>query len=134
MALIKGKGLRIEVGGAYILYATTCSINISKELNQVVHKDEGGAGNFAVYTADGATSATLNHSGLLGDDSAIAAYFTAMVNGTQVTWKFKSAELNFEWAGNAFWNSQNVEANVSSTPTLEMGLQVTGEFTCGPPA
>lgn len=129
--LQEGKELRIEVDSANILYATTCSLSITKELNQVVHKDTPGTGNFATYTADGATSATLNHSGLLGTDSAVVAFFNALKNGTSIAWKFKSSEAgSAEWAGNGFFNSQNVEANVSNTPTLEMGIQVSGEFTC----
>lgn len=133
MALVKGKGLRIEIDASNVLYARTCTLNITKDLNETLHKDTANNGDFAEYTADGAAKATLNHSGFLGDDSAIAAFFTAITTGASIAWKFKSTQLSVEYAGSGFFNTHNVEADVSGTASLELGIQASGAFTCAAP-
>ncbi len=134
MALIGGTGLRIEIDAANVLYATNCTLNITKGLNEVLHKDTANNGEFAEYTADGATGATLTHSGFLGSDSAVIAFFAALTAGTSIAWKFKSADLTIaEWVGTGFFNSNDIEAAVGTTATLGLGIQVSGSFTCATP-
>lgn len=129
MALIDGKGLRIQINAANVLYAQTCTMNLSKEFNAVVHKDSAGSGNFTEYTGDGAISGTLNHNGLLGDGADVEANFNLFTGGTEFDWEFLHPSLPKKWKGKGFFSGFNVDAPVSETATLELPINITGEVT-----
>lgn len=123
--VINGTKLRIYVEGAVVGRATTCSLNVSREMREILDKDNTGGG--WVEYAPGRKSGTMSTDVLMSYDTAnetamdIFGYLNA---GTAVTLRFTT-----EVAGDTYWEAEAFCNSISMNAPVEDNVTYTAEFT-----
>ena len=136
--VIDGGTLRIYVGTDGLGYATSCSLDLSVETRETIHKDAAG-GNWA-DAEPGTISATLSFEGFFSEDTTINSnaresvsdLFGYVNSGTLISWRF-TTDVSTEavWSGSGYITALNFSGNVDENATYSGTISVTGAVTEG---
>ena len=124
--VINGTNLRVYVGGEAIAYATNCTMTLSRELRETLHKDNPGAGwreievgrgqgtvtVEALYNEDGTTEKPIDLFDALTNKTSLTCLLDTTVAGDS-RYSFTAFCTNFEV-------NAPVEENASYSATLEI--------------
>ena len=132
MAVIDGTDLRIYINGNPIGHATSCTLDLSKEIRETVSKDNIGGW---AEKEGGQKSATLQFEGFYTLDANLGGVavsgaddlFDAFDGDAVIAWKFSDeVSGNIEYSGNAIMSSLSFGAPVNENATHSGSLEVTG--------
>jgi len=135
--VIDGTDFRLTVNGSNVGYSTSCSMSMSAELRETIHKDNPGTG-WRTFTV-GQKSATINVSAFYNEDSStqsygndpddIASLFTA---GTSVNWAFRTGVTGDDkYTGSGYITEMSFTADAEENMTYDFTIEVDGEVTVG---
>lgn len=128
--VVNGTDLRIYKGGTAIGRATTCSLSISREMREILDKDNTGSW---VTSAPGRKSASLSSDAFFTYDTSNVkpeTLFTDLDNGTLVTWRFTTDETGDKaWDGSGYVTEFSVNAGVEENSTYSVTITVSGPIT-----
>ncbi len=131
--VINGTNLRVYVGTDAIAYATNCTLSLSAELRETIHKDNPGAGWRGIEV--GRKSGTVTVEALYAEDGSTETpfdLFTAFDDKTELTMML-STEVSGDtrWSFSAYCTALEVngpvEENSSYSATFEINGAVTTE-------
>ena len=130
--VLNGTDFRIWVSGEAIGYSTSCSLSMSAELRETIHKDNPGSGwrTFAIGQKSGNISVdsfynTDANTALVDrkDADDIAALF---INETEFEWQFRAASGDDMYSGSGFVTEMSIESPVEDNATYSMTIEVNG--------
>ena len=128
--VVNGTDLRIYKGGTAIGRATTCSLSISREMREILDKDNTGSW---VTSAPGRKSASLSSDAFFTYDTSNVkpeTLFTDLDNGTLVTWRFTTDETGDKaWDGSGYVTEFSVIAGVEDYSSYSVTITVSGPIT-----
>ena len=128
--VVNGTDLRIYKGGTAIGRATTCSLSISREMREILDKDNTGSW---VTSAPGRKSASLSTDAFFTYDTPNVkpeALWSDLDNGTLVTWRFTTDEAGDKaWDGSGYVTEFSVNAGVEENSTYSVTITVSGPIT-----
>lgn len=130
--VLNGTDFRIWVSGEAIGYSTSCSLSMSAELRETIHKDNPGSGwrTFSVgqksasitvdafYNTD-ANSAYTDRK----DPDDIAALF---INETPFQWQFRAASGDDMYSGSGYVTEMSIDSPVEDNATYSLTIEVNG--------
>ena len=135
--VLNGTDFRIWVSGEAIGYSTSCSLSMSAELRETIHKDNPGSGwrtfkigqKQATITVDAfyntdANSAYSNRK----DPDDIATLF---INETQFEWQFRAASGDDMYSGSGYITEMSIESPVEDSATYSLTIEVDGAVAIG---
>jgi len=135
--VLNGTDFRIWVSGEAIGYSTSCSLSMSAELRETIHKDNPGSGwrtfkigqKQATITVDAfyntdANSAYSNRK----DPDDIATLF---INETQFEWQFRAASGDDMYSGSGYITEMSIESPVEDNATYSLTIEVDGAVAIG---
>ncbi|MEL6658960.1 MAG: phage tail tube protein [Bacteroidota bacterium] len=132
MPVIDGTDLRIYVNGNPIGHATSCTLDLSKEIRETVSKDN--VGNWAEKEG-GQKSATLQFEGFVTNDATLNSVtvntaedlFDAFDSDSLIAFAFSDkVSTNVEYTGNSIMSALSFGAPVNENATHSGSLEVTG--------
>lgn len=132
MAVIDGTDLRIYINGNPIGHATSCTLDMTKEIRETISKDN--VGNWAEKEG-GQKSASLQFEGFFTNDATINSVtvnnaedlFDAFDGDALISWVFSDkVSTNKEYSGNSIMSSLSFGAPVNENATHSGSLDVTG--------
>lgn len=138
MGVVKGKNLRIYIGGNAIGYATSCSISMSAETLETISKDS--AGNGWANNEVGNKSASLAFEGFFSEDTTINSntvksiedLFTTFSADTAVSWTFTTnVSTERQLSGSGYITQLDETAPVDGNATYSGTITVDGAITQG---
>ena len=128
--VVNGTDLRIYKGGTAIGRATTCSLSISREMREILDKDNTGSW---VTSAPGRKSASLSSDAFFTYDTSNVkpeTLWSDLDNGTLVTWRFTTDEAGHKaWDGSGYVTEFSVNAGVEENSTYSVTITVSGPIT-----
>jgi TP901-1 family phage major tail protein len=128
--VVNGTDLRIYKGGTAIGRATTCSLSISREMREILDKDNTGSW---VTSAPGRKSASLSSDAFFTYDTTNVkpeTLWTDLDNGTLVTWRFTTDEAGDKALdGRGYVTEFSVNAGVEENSTYSVTITVSGPIT-----
>lgn len=128
--VVNGTNLRLYVGGNVVAYAVTCSLSMSRNLLETIHKDNPGSGWREV--AMGQASATLTTDGLFNEDganNAPADLFALFAAKTQTAWYFSDETVgDTRYYGNGYISALDYSATVEENSTYSVTIEVDGQI------
>lgn len=135
--VINGTDFRIWVSGEGIGYSTSCSLSMSAELQETIHKDNPGAG-WRTFTV-GQKSATISVDAFYNTDanSAFADrkdpddIATLFINETQFEWQFRAASGDDMYSGSGYVTDMSIDSPVEDNSTYSFTIEVNGAVTVG---
>lgn len=137
MARISGTNLRIYDGTTPIGYATSCTLDISTSMTEVLHKDS--VGNFA--DKDPSTQSwTMSTEGFISEDTTIngnsvksVTYLrNAVINRTRLYLQWSTATSGDQTLnGYAYITSHSESATVNETATYSVTFEGDGAISTG---
>jgi len=126
---INGTNLRLYIGGNPVAYAVTCSLSMTRNFLETIHKDNPGSG--WAESTPGSASATLTTDGLFNEDganNAPADLFAAFSAKTQVAWMFSNENAgDTRYYGNGYISNLEYSATVEENSTYSVTINVTGQ-------
>lgn len=130
--VVNGTNLRVYKGGVAIGRATTCNLNVSTDMREILDKDNTGG--FRQYTP-GAISGTMSTDGFVAFDSAnetVGDLFTALSSKSLVVCRFTTDEAGDNyWEASAYVSTFGLSAAVEDNSTYSVEFQLTGAITQG---
>jgi predicted secreted protein len=123
--VINGTDLRIYVGGTPIGYATSCTLDLSAETRDTIHKD--ATGNGWAESAVGQLSGSVSFEGFVNEDSSNVkpdALFTYFKDKTLVGCAFKTAT-----SGDTRYDFSGYVTSLSQTGPVEENSTFSGSIT-----
>lgn len=131
--VVNGTDLRVYKGGTAIGRATNCTLNVTRELREILDKDSPGGG-FVQY-APGRKSGTMSTDGFVAFDTAnigVDDLFTDLNNGNLVVVRFTTDEAgDTYWEASAYVNSFSLTGPVEDNSTYSVEFTLTGSITQG---
>lgn len=129
--VINGTNLRLYLGGNAIAYATSCTLDVSRELRETIHKDNPGSGWREVEV--GQKSGTMTVEALYntdGTNNSPDVLFDALDNGTSLTAMLSTevsgdSKYSFSCFATSFSSSAPVEENATFSVTFEIDGAIT---------
>jgi len=132
--VINGTNLRLFVGAVPIAYATSCTLSITRETREVIHKDAPGAG--WAESAPGQKSGTCsvdalyNEDGTVNDNETPKTLFDALNSGTLLNCTVETGEVGDNiFAFTAYVTDLEVTAAVEENATYSATLTISGTIT-----
>lgn len=133
--VINGTNLRVYASGSAIAYATSCTLSMSKDFNETLHKDNAvtASGWRTIQTEGQQKTATINVEGLYNFDGANntpATLFDLFDDNTLIEWMLSTEVTNdVKYSGSGYITSLEftgpVEENASFTATIDVSGQIT---------
>lgn len=130
MDIIKGQNLRITIGGSCVAFATSCTVHVSKQLEETSTKDSTGSWteqevvgkswDISVDALYGVSSTPLTQ--ILGSDSTVAIQF-ANTSGTN-----NQVIGDVVVSGTAIINDLSVNATNKQNVSYTLQAQGVGEL------
>lgn len=135
--VINGTDFRIWISGEAVGYSTACTLSMSAELLETIHKDNPGAGwrTFKI----GQKSATITVDAFYNTD-ANTAYSdrkdpddlgTLFINETAFEWQFRAASGDDMYSGSGYVTEMSISSNVEESATYSITVEVDGAITLG---
>jgi predicted secreted protein len=129
--VINGTDLRLYAGVKPIGYATSCTLSLSRETREIVHKD-----NVAGYAASegGKRSYSISFENFASEDDTLNSAAVNSINdlldlfeGEAFAWKFTTDETGeMEISGNALFTDLSITAPVEESTTSSGTFTGTG--------
>lgn len=129
--VINGTDLRAYVGSDVVAYATSCTLSLSREIRETIHKDNPGSGWREVEVAG--KSGTLTVEALFAEDGTTETpfdLFDALDNGTSLSMMVSTevtgdTRLSFS----AYCTSWELTSAVEENATYNCNFEITGAVT-----
>lgn len=135
--VVNGTDLRIYDGGVPLGYATSCTLDMTAETRETLHKD--GVSSWAESEV-GQLSASLSFEGFFSEDTTINAVtvksvediFTKFAAKTAISWTF-TTDVTGEvvYSGSGSLTSLSYNAGVEENSTYSGSITVSGAVTQG---
>ena len=129
--VINGTLMRLYKDGTAIGRATTCTLDVSREQRETIHKDNPGSGWRELEM--GQKSGTLTTEVLYGLDSANVnpgTLFDALDNGTLMLFKFTTNVSGDDYyQGSAYCTNYSISAVVEENTSYSSTFEITGAIT-----
>lgn len=129
--VINGTLMRLYKDGTAIGRATTCTMDITRETRETIHKDNPGSG--WAESEVGQKTGTLSTEVLYGLDSANVnpgTLFDALDNGTLMLFKFTTNVSGDDYyEGSAYCTQFGINAVVEENTTYSATFTITGAIT-----
>lgn len=132
---INGTDFRLYVDGNAVAYATSFTLSLSRNINELIHKDNPGDGWREINTDNTTKSGTITVEALYAEDGAnnkpvdLFGYFD---NATLVTVSAKTSDTgDTSFDGSAYITSLDFNGPVNETATFSATLEVTGQIASG---
>jgi len=135
--VLNGTDFRIWVSGEAIGYSTSCSLSMSAELRETIHKDNPGSGwrTFSI----GQKSATITVDAFYNTDANsvysarkdpddVAALF---INETPFQWQFRAASGDDMYSGSGYVTEMSIDSPVEDNATYSLAIEVNGAVAIG---
>ncbi len=135
--VLNGTDFRIWVSGEAIGYSTSCSLSMSAELRETIHKDNPGSGwrTFSI----GQKSATISVDAFYNTDANsvysarkdpddVAALF---INETPFQWQFRAASGDDMYSGSGYVTEMSIDSPVEDNATYSLTIEVNGAVAIG---
>jgi predicted secreted protein len=135
--VLNGTDFRIWVSGEAIGYSTSCSLSMSAELRETIHKDNPGSGwrTFSI----GQKSATITVDAFYNTDANsvysarkdpddVAALF---INETPFQWQFRAASGDDMYSGSGYVTEMSIDSPVEDNATYSLTIEVNGAVAIG---
>ena len=135
--VLNGTDFRIWVSGEAIGYSTSCSLSMSAELRETIHKDSPGSGwrTFSI----GQKSATITVDAFYNTDANsvysarkdpddVAALF---INETPFQWQFRAASGDDMYSGSGYVTEMSIDSPVEDNATYSLTIEVNGAVAIG---
>lgn len=131
MAFIKGKNLRIIVGGKPLFHATECSLSITRDLEEIATKDTDGKEQLAGdYSWTMSTSALVNVDAGVTTHTKVETLVDAVLSGDTVTIEFTTDTTGERvYSGSAFVTQADLTAANGSVATGSFSFTGNGDLT-----
>lgn len=135
--VLNGTDFRIWVSGEAIGYSTSCSLSMSAELRETIHKDNPGSGwrtfsigqKQATITVDAFYNTDANSVYTARKDPDDIA--TLFINETQFEWQFRAASGDDMYSGSGYITEMSIESPVEDNATYSMTIEVNGAVAIG---
>ena len=135
--VINGTDFRIWVSGEAIGYSTSCSLSMSAELRETIHKDNPGQG-WRTFTI-GQKSATITVDAFYNTDANTAFsdrkdpddIATLFINETAFEWQFRAASGDDMYSGSGYITDMNIDSPVEDNATYSFTIEVDGAVAIG---
>lgn len=135
--VLNGTDFRIWVSGEAIGYSTSCSLSMSAELRETIHKDNpsGGWRTFSIgqkqasITVDAFYNTDANSAYTARKDADDIA--TLFINETQFEWQFRAASGDDMYSGSGYITEMSIESPVEDNATYSMTIEVNGAVAIG---
>lgn len=130
--VLNGTDFRIWVSGEAIGYSTSCSLSMSAELRETIHKDNPGSG-WRTFTV-GQKSASITVDAFYNTD-ANSAYTnrkdpddvaSLFINETQFEWQFRAASGDDLYSGSGYVTEMSIDSPVEDNATYSLTIEVNG--------
>lgn len=129
--VVNGTALRAYIDGNVVAYATSCTLNLSRETRETIHKDNPGGG-WAQSEVAG-KSGTLTVAALFNEDGANNSpdiLFTALDEGTKLTMMVSTEETgDTRYMFEAYCTEWSLAAAVEENATNDNTFTITGAVT-----
>jgi len=130
----KGKNLRVSVENKTIFHATSCSLSIQSDVEEIATKDTNGK-----VLEPGSYSGTISMENLLADIDAgnvdqidQATLLGYQLNKTSVSWEFTTGVSgDITVSGTGYLTSSEMSAETEGIGTGSFSIQTTGDITVG---
>jgi hypothetical protein len=142
--IVNGTNLRFYLnlgsGLTAVAYATSCSLDMSRDLRESVTKDSTGGGQTGWRTIrPGQKSGTLSGEGLVAFDAdtntnvkSMTDLFTAYSAGTLVTWRFTTDNAGDDFlSGSCYITGLSLNAGAEEDSTYSFNAEVDGTIYAG---
>lgn len=134
MANVNGTDLRLYADGNPIGYATSCTLSLSRETRETVHKDN--VGGYSTFEG-GKRSASISFEHFYAEDQTLnSATVNSVVDlfdlyaGDSFTWRFSDDVTGHtEFSGSALLTELSFSAPVEENATSSGSFTVTGAVT-----
>jgi len=130
VGVINGTNLRLYVDGNPVAYAVTCSLSMTRNFTDTIHKDNPGSG--WAESTPGSASFTLTTDGLFNEDgtnNAPADLFALFTNKTQVAFYFSNENAgDTRYYGNGYISSLEFSATVEENSTYSVTINGDGQI------
>lgn len=129
--IIKGKDLRIKVGGETVYHATECSFSTTRELESLATKDTtGNISTVGNYEWSLSTSALVANQAAASSQNDTKILMDAYTAGNTVAVEFATETTgDIIITGNCYLSSVNITAPVNGNATFDVTLTGDGDFT-----
>lgn len=129
--VVNGTALRAYSGGNVVAYATSCTLDLTRETRETIHKDNPGGGWAEAEVAG--KSGTLTVEALFNEDGANNSpdvLFAALDNGTLLT-MLVSTEVagDTRYTFQAYCTGWSLNAAVEENATFSATFNITGAVT-----
>ena len=135
--VLNGTDFRIWVSGEAIGYSTSCSLSMSAELRETIHKDNPGSG-WRTFSM-GQKSATITVDAFYNTDANsvysarkdpddVAALF---INETPFQWQFRAASGDDMYSGSGYVTEMSIDSPVEDNATYSLTIEVNGAVAIG---
>lgn len=132
---INGTDLRMYVGGNAVAYATSFQMSMSKNVNELIHKDNPGGGWREIDVNKTTKQATITIEALYAEDGANNApvdLFGLFDGSTAVTISAKTGESgDTSYDGSGYVTALDVTGSVNEIATFSATIEVTGAIASG---
>jgi len=135
--VLNGTDFRIWVSGEAIGYSTSCSLSMSAELRETIHKDNPGSGwrtfligqKSATITVDAFYNTDANSVySARKDPDDVAALF---INETPFQWQFRAASGDDMYSGSGYVTEMSIDSPVEDNATYSLTIEVNGAVAIG---
>lgn len=135
--VVSGTDLRIYDGGVPLGYATNCTLDMSGETRETVHKDSSGGWSESEM---GKLSGSLSFEGFFSEDTTINAatvksiedIFTKFSAKTAISWTFTTGVTGeVEYSGSGYITALTMGAPVEENATYSGTITISGAVTQG---
>lgn len=129
--VINGTNLRVYIGGNAVAYSTNCTLTGSRELRELIHKDNPGSGFRNIKVGRGQYTCTVE--GLYAEDGAnnkpidLIGFFRAKTSLTCRLSTEVTGDNRYEFTG--FVTQFEVGAPVEDNSTFNVTIEVDGDLT-----
>lgn len=129
--VINGTDLRIYIGGEAVGYATSCTLDMSADTRDTIHKDSPGTG--WAQSAIGTKSGSVSFDGFINEDSAsakVSDLFTYFDDETLIGCAFKTAtsgDTRYDFSG--YITSLSQTGPVEENSTFSGSITISGAIT-----
>jgi len=142
--IVNGTNLRIYLnlgaGLVAVAYATSCTLDMSRDLRESVTKDSTGGGQTGWRTIrPGQKSGTLSGEGLVAFDAdtntnhkSMTDLFGAYSDGDSITWRFTTDNAGDDFlSGSAYITNLSLNAGAEEDSTYSFTAEVDGTIYAG---
>jgi hypothetical protein len=128
----RGKNLRISLEGNTLFHATSCSLSIQSDVDEVATKDTAGK-----ILIPGSYSGTISIENLLADLDAgnltqvdQATLLGYQLNNTEISWEFSTGVSgDILISGTGFLTGSDLSAETEGIGSGSFSIQTTGDIT-----